>query len=130
MFTSLIIFIVLVVIVFWWFTSNSRRDIALRHAQMYCQENNLQLLDEVVHCHRLRLCKDQGRLKVKAIYCFYYAEQDIDRHYCHMMLIGKELRWISSGSSAPIQQQTTSSSPSKVLDFFHYKDQKNKNHLH
>lgn len=130
MLISLIILIVVIATFYWWFSSNRRRETALQHAMQYCQQHDLQLLDDSVHCHRLNLCKAQGRIRIKATYRFDYTGHDNTRQCCHMTIVGNSLSWISAANHAAATQQAKSTAHAKVLDFLHHKKPKNDDTFH
>lgn len=124
---TLIVIIAILIILGWWYSSNRRREIAYQFAKQYCEERDVQLLDQSVHCYKLGLTRQEGRVAIKAIYRFDYTAHGIERQQCHLIVVGKQLLWASALNTDESSEITPPDSGKKVLDFSQYKDLKSQN---
>jgi hypothetical protein len=73
-----------------WSDSLSKREIALAAARRACEQAGVQLLDETVALHRLRLRKDEEfHSRFYREFSFEYSTAGDDRHPGRVYLLGE-----------------------------------------
>jgi len=91
MFNYFFLFLI-VLIVWYWFDTSAKREIAIQQGRQLAQKLNLQLLDESVHCHKLKLIRSEANWpSIKRIYYFSVSANKKDRLHCQLTLTGKKL---------------------------------------
>lgn len=76
-----------VVILYWW-TSQGMRQIALQACRKYCDNRDLQLLDESVGLRRIQAKRDeQGRLGLCWMFEFEFTATGYDRFKGRIMIL-------------------------------------------
>lgn len=68
MLSTSILILVIIVGSFLWFDGMKTKEIALAKARMYCNDNDLQLLDDTVSCERLRIKFTKSRPVIFRLY--------------------------------------------------------------
>lgn len=95
--SDLIALLVLVAIAGLWLKLSRARELAGHEARRQCAEHGLQLLDETVGLHGLRLRKHQGRRVIERCYRFEVSIRGDDRASGRLWMIGD----MPSGASLP-----------------------------
>lgn len=92
MFESLLLAI-LVFAAWLWQDSVAKREIAILLGRQLASRYNLQLLDETVACHKVRLGRDsRGHAQMLRLYEFEVSANGADRMQCNLQLLGKQLQ--------------------------------------
>lgn len=82
----------LILAAWFWLDSIAKREIAINLGRELANRCQLQLLDETVACHRIRLGRDnRGRAQLQRHYAFEVSANGSDRMQCHLQLVGKQL---------------------------------------
>lgn len=77
---------------FFWLDSLRARERALAAGRNACRRYDVQLLDETVHCVRLRLARDgDGQLRLQRTYTFEFSETGDTRRQGAIVLVGAEV---------------------------------------
>lgn len=75
-----------------WLDNIGARDAAVAAGRQAAEKYGLQLLDETVALHRLRLARDEhGRLRLQRTYRFEVSQTGADRLPCSLTLLGRQL---------------------------------------
>lgn len=75
-----------------WLDTLRARERALAAGRNACRRYDVQLLDETVHCVRLRLARnDEGQLRLKRTYTFEFSETGNTRRQGAIVLLGAEV---------------------------------------
>lgn len=99
----------LAAIAVWWYHALRLRERAIAHARHLCERHGLQLLDDSVALHRLRMNWRRGRLHVIREYRFDTSLGGHDRRAASITLLGDRI----VGASVP--QHETPAAPSPVV---------------
>ncbi len=76
-----------------WQDSIAKREIAVLHGRELANRNQLQLLDETVACHKIRIGRDnRGHAQLQRLYVFEVSANGAERLECHLQLLGKQLQ--------------------------------------
>lgn len=89
-----ILFLLTCVVLVWW--HNARfKETALRHAQRYCEQYNLQLLDEGMAIARIWPARSrQGSMVLRRTYQFEFATTGDRRYTGTLTLLGANLEQV------------------------------------
>lgn len=75
-----------------WLDTLRARERALAAGRNACRRYDVQLLDETVHCVRLRLARnDEGQLRLQRTYTFEFSETGNTRRQGAIVLLGAEV---------------------------------------
>jgi Protein of unknown function (DUF3301) len=84
---------ILVLVAWFWQDSVAKREIAVLLGRQLASRYSLQLLDETVACHKIRLGRDsRGHAQVVRLYEFEVSPNGADRLQCNLQLLGKQLQ--------------------------------------
>jgi len=88
-----IIFLILVTgLVLFWLDSISKREEAVKHGKKLAKEFSLQLLDDTVHCSKIRIVRTTDNWpSLERIYFFYVSSNNENRIHCQLTLVGKKI---------------------------------------
>ena len=89
----------------WWYHALRRRERAIAHARHLCERHGLQLLDDSVALHRLRMNWRHGKLHVMREYRFDTSLGGNDRRAASITLLGDRI------VSASVPERDVSSAP-------------------
>lgn len=79
----------------YWATARKMREWVYREAKAYCEEQNVQLLDDCVALHRLWFKRDQrGYLKVWRSYHFEFSSTGDERYVGRAITLGRQIEVI------------------------------------
>ncbi len=93
---TLIILLLVGAFVLFWSAARGAADLARIHAREACRRQNVQLLDQSVALHRLRLRRgEDGRMRFQRTYQFAFSAHGDDRQTGELALLGQDLLWIS-----------------------------------
>ena len=95
----------LLVIVFWW-RSREQHAIALRSARKYCQDRDIQLLDDTLSFRKFNFTRTgKGRRQLNRLYSFEFCRDGLDRHQGEIVLRGYAvLRVVLEGEGLEITE--------------------------
>lgn len=96
----------------WWFHVLRLREHVTAHARRLCDQHGLQLLDDSVALHRLRIRRRDGALSVQREYRFDTSTGGDDRRTASLTLVGNRI----TASRLP----TTASEPTPAPDASRY----------
>lgn len=83
----------LILVAWFWLDSIAKRELAIQHGRDLAGRFNLQLLDETVACHMIRLGRDSyGHAQLLRFYAFEVSASGTERMQCNLELLGKQLR--------------------------------------
>jgi hypothetical protein len=91
----------------WWYHALRLRERAVAHARHLCERHGLQLLDDSVALHRLRMNWRRGRLHVIREYRFDTSLGGNDRRAASITLFGERI----VGASVPQSEAPPSPPP-------------------
>ncbi|MEO7051138.1 MAG: DUF3301 domain-containing protein [Rhodanobacter sp.] len=94
-FANLLLLLVFGTAVGLWLKLSVARERAVREARRQCELHGLQLLDETVGLHRLRLCRANGLRRVERCYGFEVSIDGHDRAPGRLWMIGDTLSSVS-----------------------------------
>lgn len=84
--------VILVFCAWFWLDSIAKREIAVQFGRELASRCQLQLLDETVACHHIRLGRDNsGHAQLVRRYEFEVSANGSERMQCHLTLLGKQL---------------------------------------
>lgn len=84
--------LLLLAALWYWYDSMRAREQALQTSRLACSRDNLQLLDDTVHCVQLRLVRDSaGRLRWRRTYRFEFSDTGLDRRAGCIVLFGGQV---------------------------------------
>ena len=75
----------------WWYHALRLRERAIAHARQLCERHGLQLLDDSVALHRLRMSWRHGSLRVTREYRFDTSLGGNDRRAASITLLGDRI---------------------------------------
>jgi len=79
-----------------WLDSLKAREAGIREARAACADEDLQLLDDTVAIHSLRLARDGGgRLRLQRVYGFEYSDTGDNRRQGSVTLLGHDVVMVS-----------------------------------
>ncbi len=86
---DVIIFFMLVLIIMYWWRTTEQKTFAIRTAKLYCDERDMQLLDQTLVFKKLQFKKNNGHgLKLYRVYEFDFSNNGEDRYKGEIMLSG------------------------------------------
>ncbi|PCJ40914.1 MAG: hypothetical protein COA71_09955 [SAR86 cluster bacterium] len=86
---DVIIFFIFILLVMYWWRISEQKTFAIRHAKKYCQERNVQLLDQTLLFKGMRLEKSHNkRRKLCRVYEFDFSSNGEDRFKGQIILSG------------------------------------------
>ncbi len=92
---TLIILSLIAGLVWFWLDRMRAREVALKHCAAFCQETNVQLLDQTVRIARIRLGRNaRGRIQVRRFYAYDFSTDGKDRWFGIAILLGQQLEYI------------------------------------
>ncbi|MEO6800474.1 MAG: DUF3301 domain-containing protein [Rhodanobacter sp.] len=109
--SSLLLLLVLGATVGLWLKLSVARERAVREARRQCQLHDLQLLDETVGLHGLRLRRVNGLRRVERCYGFEVSIEGHDRAPGRLWMIGDALSSLSLPSIEVLPPGSTDSAP-------------------
>ena len=85
-----IFFIVIIIfLVFFWWDTTTKREIAIKSGTRIASDFKLQLLDDTVHCTKIRIVRtEENRPTIQRIYFFYVSTNKENRLHCQLTLTG------------------------------------------
>ncbi|WP_047538960.1 DUF3301 domain-containing protein [Methylotenera versatilis] len=90
---ELILLIIMLFLAWFWQDTVSKREIAIMLGRELAQRYQLQLLDETVACHKVRLGRDsRGHAQFQRLYVFEVTANGAERLECNLQLLGKQLQ--------------------------------------
>lgn len=95
----------------WWYHVLRLREHAVAHARRLCERHGLQLLDESVALHRLRMSRKRGALRITREYRFDISLGGNDRRAASLTLLGDRI----VGASLP--ERETPAAPASVSPY-------------
>ena len=96
MLTPLIVLVVLGTVALAWSEARAAAERASRLGREACARTGVQWLDHSMMLVKLALRRaPDGRLRVQRTYRFEYSVQGDDRRAGNLVLLGRELQWIS-----------------------------------
>lgn len=98
-------------IVMWWYHALRLRERAIAHARHLCERHALQLLDDSVALHRLRMNWRHGSLHVTREYRFDTSLGGNDRRAASITLLGDRI------VSASVPERETPAAPAPVSPY-------------
>jgi len=98
-------------IVAWWYHALRLRERAIAHARQLCERHGLQLLDDSVALHRLRMSWRHGSLHVTREYRFDTSLGGNDRRAASITLLGDHI------VSASVPERETPVAPVPVPSY-------------
>ncbi|MEO8778954.1 MAG: DUF3301 domain-containing protein [Rhodanobacter sp.] len=112
-FSNLLLLLVLGATVVLWLKLSVARERAVKEARRQCELHGLQLLDETVGLHRLRLCRANGLRRVERCYGFEVSIDGHDRAPGRLWMIGDALSSLSLPTieSLPPDSRADAASP-------------------
>ena len=79
-------------LVLFWLDSISKREEAVKQGNKLATEFNLQLLDDTVHCNKIKIVRtDANWPSLERIYFFYVSSNKENRIHCQLTLVGKKI---------------------------------------
>ena len=88
-----ILLAILIFAAWFWLDSISKREVATQYGRELASRFQLQLLDETVACHMIRLGRDgHGHAQLLRFYEFEVSASGAERMQCDLQLLGKQLR--------------------------------------
>lgn len=96
--------IVLIALAWFWLDGMSKRERAILLGSELAQRMQLQLLDETVACHKIRLARNaRGHVQFLRTYAFEVSASGAERLNCHLTLLGNQLsNWHIPPYSQPL----------------------------
>lgn len=98
-------------IAMWWYHALRLREHAIAHARHLCERHGLQLLDDSVALHRLRMNWRHGNLHVTREYRFDTSLGGNDRRAASITLLGDRI------VSASVPERETPAAPAPVSPY-------------
>ena len=91
----LFVLIALGLAAWFWSDSTRARELAIKTATRHCQQMNVQLLDQTVSLHKLKLARNhRGRINFKRIYQFEFCLTGNARYLGYITLVAHQLQHI------------------------------------
>ena len=88
LFDLILIFLLMGVIYYWW-RSGEQHAVALSSARKYCQQRDIQLLDDTLAFNKYTFTKAANKRKyLSRIYVFDFCQDGQDRHNGEIVLSG------------------------------------------
>ena len=79
-------------LVLFWLDSISKREEAVKQGKKLATEFNLQLLDDTVHCNKIKIVRTEANWpSLERIYFFYVSSNKENRIHCQLTLVGKKI---------------------------------------
>ena len=76
----------------WWWRASEQKTIAVHGARAYCEERQLQLLDDTLVFSRYRIERNlRGKRRLCRVYAFDYSRAGTDRQEGEIVLAGKRI---------------------------------------
>ncbi len=86
------ILILIFFLVWYWWDSSEKRELAVSSGTRIAHDFKLQLLDETVHCTKLRIVRTEANWPtLQRIYFFYVSTDQKNKIHCQLTLTGKKL---------------------------------------
>jgi hypothetical protein len=98
----------------WWYHALRLRERAIAHARQLCERHGLQLLDDSVALHRLRMRWRHGGLRVTREYRFDTSLGGNDRRAASITLLGDRI----VGASVP-EREVPAREPTPAIRVVH-----------
>lgn len=93
--TDLAIFLVLGTVAYLWWHGRGLKDSALRVVKRYCDEQQLQLLDEGLVLSKVRIARSEaGLFCLRRQYRFEFSSTGDERYYGTIDVLGKRIQSI------------------------------------
>ena len=90
---ELILLAIMLLAAWFWQDSVAKREVAIYVGRELASRYQLQLLDETVACHKIRLGRDsRGHAQLQRLYIFEVTANGAERMECHLQLLGKQLQ--------------------------------------
>ena len=90
---ELLLLAIMLFVAWFWQDSIAKREIAVSLGRELAQRYQLQLLDETVACHKVRLGRDnRGQAQLVRVYAFEVTANGAERMQCNLQLLGKQLQ--------------------------------------
>ena len=101
--SELILIVLVTAASLYWLAAMRCKDIAIATARRECKRNDVQLLDQTVHLHRISMSRDpEGRWRVWRQYKFEYSEDGVARLNGMLILLGPRVIRIALETFNPI----------------------------
>ena len=85
--------LLLVLALLFWVDSLRARERALAAGRAACLRYGVQLLDETVAAHALRLARDgEGRLRIRRVFAFEFSDTGNNRRHGSVVILGAEVQ--------------------------------------
>lgn len=82
-------------LIWFWHSTMRAREMAIRQAKRICQDSNVQLLDETVSMHKIRLARtESGAVGLKREYRFDYTLDGDERLRGRIMILGAVVKLV------------------------------------
>jgi hypothetical protein len=119
--SALLPLIGLLLLAWMWLDSARAREFANLLAQRYCENRDMQFLDQTVALTRMGLRWTNGGLRIRRMYRFDFSLEGSGRHTGYVLMLGSDLEMIDDGlSHEPVEQDATaepSQGDRKVVPF-------------
>ena len=78
---------IIVLMVWFWWDTTTKREIAIKSGTRIASDFKLQLLDDTVHCTKIRIVKtEENWPTIQRIYFFYVSTNKENRIHCQLTL--------------------------------------------
>lgn len=85
---DVILFFLFILLVAYWWRSSEQKTFAINQAKHYCQDRQLQLLDQTLQFKKLQFHRFKHQLKLCRVYEFDFSTNGQDRHQGEILLSG------------------------------------------
>ena len=83
---------IIVFIVWFWWDTTTKREIAIKSGTRIASDFKLQLLDDTVHCTKIRIVRTEDNWPcIQRIYFFYVSTNKENRLHCQLTLTGNRI---------------------------------------
>ncbi len=90
--SDILLFSLLSALIYYWWSSQGIKQVALEAAKSYCQEKELQLLDESMVLSRLWYNRnDKGRLQLSRRFNFEFTSTGEQRYRGEISMLGRRV---------------------------------------
>lgn len=124
MINNLLPFLILLAIAWAWLDGARAREMATALVRRYCDNRDLQLLDDTVALTRMGLRWTGGGLRIRRMFRFDFSLEGVGRRTGYILMLGMKLESVddglppedSTGEAAP-QPQAANAEGGKVIPF-------------
>ena len=83
---------IIIFLVFFWWDTTTKREIAIKSGSRIANDFKLQLLDDTVHCTKIRIVRTEDNWPcIQRIYFFYVSTNKENRLHCQLTLTGNKI---------------------------------------